>query len=87
LEWIAINLGLALVLGPSWTRTQALQIVAKLLKGEIPGLPRFGYAVVDVRDLADLEVRAMTAPEAAGQRYIGSGPFISMSEIGTDAVA
>lgn len=81
MEWIAINLGLALVLGPSWTRTQALQIVAKLLKGEIPGLPRFGYAVVDVRDLADLEVRAMTAPEAAGQRYIGSGPFISMSEI------
>jgi dihydroflavonol-4-reductase len=23
----------------------------------------------------------MTAPQAAGQRYIGSGPFVSMSEI------
>jgi nucleoside-diphosphate-sugar epimerase len=59
----------------------SVQIVAKLLKGEFPGLPRLGYAVVDVRDLADLEVRAMTAPQAAGQRYVGSGPFLSMSEI------
>ena len=32
-------------------------------------------------DLADLEVRAMTVPQAAGQRYIGSGPFMSMSEV------
>lgn len=59
----------------------SVQIVAALLRGQFPGLPRFGYVVVDVRDLADLEVRAMTAPQAAGQRYIGSGPFISMSEI------
>jgi dihydroflavonol-4-reductase len=44
-------------------------------------LPRLGYPIVDVRDLADLQVRAMTAPQAAGQRYIGSGPFISLSEI------
>jgi len=81
LEWVAINPGL--VLGPVLDKdsSASVQIVAKLLKGEIPGLPRFGYAIVDVRDLADLEVRAMTAPQAAGQRYIGSGPFISMSEI------
>jgi dihydroflavonol-4-reductase len=81
LEWVAINPGL--VLGPVLDKdaSASVQIVAKLLKGELPGLPRLGYAVVDVRDLADLEVRAMTAPQAAGQRYIGSGPFISMSEI------
>jgi len=81
LEWVAINPGL--VLGPVLDKdsSASVLIVAKLLKGEIPGLPRFGYGVVDVRDLADLEVRAMTAPQAAGQRYIGSGPFISMSEI------
>ena len=81
LEWVAINPGL--VLGPVLDKdsSASVQIVAKLLKGEIPGLPRFGYAVVDVRDLADLEVRAMRAPQAAGQRYIGSGPFISLSEI------
>jgi dihydroflavonol-4-reductase len=81
LEWVAINPGL--VLGPVLDKdsSASVLIVAKLLNGEIPGLPRFGYGIVDVRDLADLEVRAMTAPQAAGQRYIGSGPFISMSEI------
>src|SRR5260370_1382026 len=81
LEWVAINPGL--VLGPVLEKdsSASVQIVAKLLKGEIPGLPRFGYAVVDVRDLADLEVRAMRAPQAAGQRYIGAGPFTSLSEI------
>ncbi len=81
LEWVAINPGL--VLGPVLDRdtSASVQIVAGLLRGQFPGLPRFGYAVVDVRDLADLEVRAMTAPQAAGQRYIGSGPFVSMSDI------
>jgi dihydroflavonol-4-reductase len=81
LEWVAINPGL--VLGPVLDKdaSASVLIVAKLLKGEIPGLPRFGYGIVDVRDLADLEVRAMTASQAAGQRYIGSGPFIAMSEI------
>jgi dihydroflavonol-4-reductase len=81
LEWVAINPGL--VLGPVLDKdaSASVLIIAKLLKGEIPGLPRLGYGVVDVRDLADLEVRAMMAPQAAGQRYIGSGAYISMSEI------
>jgi dihydroflavonol-4-reductase len=81
LEWVAINPGL--VLGPVLDKdsSASVQLVAKLLKGEIPGLPRLGYPIVDVRDLADLQVRAMTAPQAAGQRYIGSGPFIPLSEI------
>jgi len=81
LEWVAINPGL--VLGPVLDKdtSASVQIVAVLLRGQFPGLPRFGYAVVDVRDLADLEVRAMTAPQAAGQRYICSGPFVSMSDI------
>lgn len=81
LEWVAINPGLVLGTVLDKDSSASVQIVAKLLKGEFPGLPRFGWAVVDVRDLADLEVRAMTAPQAAGQRYIGSGPFFSMSDI------
>jgi nucleoside-diphosphate-sugar epimerase len=81
LEWVAINPGL--VLGPVLDKdsSASVQIVTKLMKGEFPGLPRIGYAVVDVRDIADLEVRAMAAPQAAGQRYIGSGPFVSMSDV------
>jgi dihydroflavonol-4-reductase len=81
LEWVVINPGL--VLGPVLDKdsSASVLIVAKLLRGEIPGLPRLGYPIVDVRDLADLQVRAMTSPQAAGQRYIAAGPFISMAEI------
>lgn len=78
---VAINPGLVLSPVLDKDSSASVQLVAKLLKGEIPGLPRLGYPIVDVRDLADLEVRAMTAPQAAGQRYIGSGPFIPLSEI------
>lgn len=56
-------------------------IVQQMLRGSIPGTPRIGLEVVDVRDLVDLHIRAMTAPEAAGQRFLGTGPFIWMGDI------
>ena len=37
--------------------------------------------MVDVRDLADLHIRAMTTPEAAGQRFLAAGEFLWMEEI------
>jgi len=42
----------------------SLQAVQRLLGGT-PGVPRLGFSLVDVRDVADLEIRAMTAPEGA----------------------
>jgi dihydroflavonol-4-reductase len=47
----------------------------------MPGTPRIGLEVVDVRDLVDLHLRAMTSPEAAGERFLGTGEFLWMSEI------
>ena len=47
----------------------------------MPGIPRFGWPLVDVRDVADLHIRAMEAPQAAGQRYISAGAFAWMNEI------
>jgi len=81
LEWVAINPGL--ILGPVLDKDSSASVlfITKLLRGEFPGLPRLGFAVVDVRDLAELEVRAMTAPQAAGQRYLASGSFISLTDI------
>lgn len=37
--------------------------------------------MVDVRDLADLHIRAMTAESAAGQRFIAAGEFMWMEDI------
>ena len=36
----------------------------------MPGLPQLGFAVVDVRDTADLHLRAMTHPKASGERFL-----------------
>lgn len=58
----------------------SLQLVDRLLKGE-PAIPKLGYNVVDVRDIADLQLAAMTTPEAGGKRFIGVSRFAWMSEV------
>lgn len=65
------------ILGPLLSREigPSMQIVARMLGGTMPAVPRIGMSIVDVRDAAELHLRAMTAPEAAGQRLIGSGEF------------
>ena len=59
----------------------SVQIIAQMLRGRPAALPRFGFWVVDVRDLADLHIRAMTVPEAAGERFIAAGEFMWMEDI------
>jgi nucleoside-diphosphate-sugar epimerase len=56
----------------------SVDVIGRLLRG-MPGVPQVGFNVVDVRDLADLHVRAMTAAEAAGERFIAVGGFIWMA--------
>lgn len=73
----------SVVLGPVLSRdfSDSVQVVQRLLSGRMPGLPRLGFSFVDVRDVADLHIRAMTAPEAAGQRFIAAGDFAWMEEV------
>ena len=73
----------SVVLGPVLGRdfSDSVQVVQRLLSGKVPGLPRLGFCFVDVRDVADLHIRAMTAPEAAGQRFIAAGDFAWMAEV------
>ncbi len=73
----------ALVLGPVLGRdfSDSVQVVQRLLSGKIPGLPRLGFNIVDVRDVAGLHVRAMTDPAAAGQRFIASGEYAWMADL------
>ena len=58
----------------------SLEAVGRLLQGA-PGNPRLGFTFVDVRDVADLEIRAMTAPEAGGERFIAADRFLWMADI------
>jgi nucleoside-diphosphate-sugar epimerase len=72
-----------LVIGPvlGGDYSESVQVVERLLSGRVPGVPRLGFNIVDVRDLADLHLKAMTAPEAAGQRFIGAGSYAWMGDI------
>ena len=72
------------VLGPVLGKdfSNSIQIVEQLMTGKIPAIPKINLGVVDVRDVADIHIRAMTSPEAKGQRFIASsGSSISLPEI------
>jgi dihydroflavonol-4-reductase len=56
------------VLGPDYS--SSIQIIAMMLAGGMRVAPPVWTQVVDVRDVVDLHVRAMTAPQADGQRYL-----------------
>lgn len=71
------------VFGPILTAENlgSVQIIQRMLNGKPPALPRLGFWIVDVRDLADLHIRAMTASSAAGQRFIAAGDYMWMEDI------
>jgi nucleoside-diphosphate-sugar epimerase len=73
----------ALVLGPVFSRdfSDSVQVIQRLLRGKMPGIPRLGFNVVDVRDVADLHLRAMTHPAAAGERFIAANKFAWFAEL------
>jgi dihydroflavonol-4-reductase len=81
MEYVSINPAAVLgpVLGPDFSTS--LQVVKKLLDGALPGLPRLGFGVVDVRDVAALHVLAMTTPSLDGERFIAQGRFLWMREV------
>jgi len=68
------------VLGPDYSTS--ILIVERMMEGAIPGCPKIQFGVVDVRDVADLHLRAMTHPAAKGERFLAvSGDFMSMLEV------
>jgi nucleoside-diphosphate-sugar epimerase len=48
----------------------------------MPAMPRLGFTFVDVRDVADLHIRAMTDPAAAGERFLAVNRFLWLEEVG-----
>lgn len=70
------------ILGPVTNdgRSFSLEVIERLLKG-MPGVPKIGFSFVDVRDVADLQARAMTAPEAGGERFVAVSRFLWMAEV------
>jgi nucleoside-diphosphate-sugar epimerase len=68
------------VLGPDYSTS--ILLVQRLMDGAMPGCPKLHFGVVDVRDVADLHLRAMTNPAAKGERFLAvAGDFMSVLEI------
>ncbi len=56
------------VLGPDYATS--IMIVQRMMDGALPGCPRLCFGAVDVRDVVDLHLRAMTQPAARGERFL-----------------
>ncbi|WP_417307508.1 SDR family oxidoreductase [Devosia sp.] len=56
-------------------------LLKRLLDGSVPVAPRIYLSMIDVRDVAELHLKAMTTPDAGGQRFASAGPTDSMHEI------
>jgi nucleoside-diphosphate-sugar epimerase len=76
------------ILGPTLTThaRSSLQLTKAMLDGTMPVVRRQRFGVADVRDVADLHIRAMAAPGAAGKRFLAlaDGPtitFLQMAQI------
>ena len=68
------------VLGADYSTS--IQIIKRMLDGTMPGCPALYFGLVDVRDVADLHLTAMTHPAARGERFLATaGDFVSLLEV------
>jgi len=72
LELVTINA--VAILGPTLDAhiSGSFHLLKNLLNGSMKAVPNIALNIVDVRDVADLHIRAMLIPEASGQRFIAS---------------
>jgi len=56
-------------------------IIRRILTGKMSAIPRLGFSIIDVRDLAAAQALAMTTPAAAGQRFIACNEFMWFEDI------
>lgn len=87
---LAADLGLAvttinpaLVLGPPLDGHigSSLALIQRLLSGRDPMVPAMGLPLVDVRDVAEMHLRALERPETSGRRYIASAGSMRMIDM------
>lgn len=81
MEYCSINPSMVLgpILSPDFSTS--IEAVKKMMDGSFPGAPDLGFCVVDVRDVAELHVRALTAPDMDGERFFAAGKFFKLHNI------
>jgi len=83
-RWDLVVINPSLVLGPGinpHATSESFNIMKQFGDGTLKtGIPRMGFGIVDVRDLAEAHYRAGFTPEAEG-RYIVSGHNSDLAEL------
>ena len=68
------------LLGPD--TSSSIQLLQRLMDGGIPRAPNVCFNLVDVRDVADLHLRAMKDPAARGERFLATvGDCMSVMDV------
>src|ERR1700686_1633219 len=68
------------VLGPDYSTS--ILLLRRMMDGGVPACPRLYFGVVDVRDVADLHIRAMLSPAAKGERFLaGAGDCMALLDM------
>ena len=82
-EMVVINPGF--IVGPNLNSAYFLSgdAISKFMTGVLPGVPQLSIPMIDVRDCAQAHFCALTAPKAAGQRFILSENTYSLMEVAT----
>ena len=72
----------AMVFGPVLEEDYgtSVGVILEMMSGNYPMVPNMDMGIVDVRDVADLQLLAMTRPEAAGKRFVCSESNMMMKE-------
>lgn len=72
------------VLGPPLDKHfgTSMNVVQRLLRGKDPMLPMIGFVCVDVRDVAEMHLRAVLRPETSGKRYLAAAGSMTMPDMG-----
>lgn len=72
------------IFGPALSADLSIgfELIKNLIEGSIKAIPKLSLNIIDVRDVADLHLRAMLSPDAKGQRFLAlAGGKISLPEI------
>lgn len=72
------------IFGPSLSPdlSSGFELLKQVLNGSMKRVPNMTLGIVDVRDVADLHIRAMTSPAANGQRFLAiAGETMTLPEI------
>lgn len=58
------------VLGKDYS--SSIRIIQQMMSGEMASIPNLSFGIVDVRDVADIHIKAMISPAAKGERFLAA---------------